>query len=114
MRRGDIIRVVAPGDYGKPRPAVVIQSDQLPPTDSVMVCLMTSDQRLTPFYRLAITPKESNGLTAETDVMVDKIFTVPRRKVGGAIGVLDDTEMLTLTRMLAVLMGFADVQRTTP
>ena len=114
MRRGDIVRVAAPGDYGKPRPAVVIQSDQLPPTDSVMVCLMTSDQRPVPFYRLAITPTTTNGLVSDTDVMVDKIFTVPRHKVGGKVGALDDTEMLTLTRMLAVIMGFADVQRTLP
>lgn len=114
MRRGDIIRVVAPGDYGKPRPAVVIQSDQLPPTDSVIVCLMTSDQRPVPFYRLAILPTNANGLAADTDVMVDKVFTVPRSKVGGAIGALDDGQILTLTRMLAVAMGFADVQRFTP
>ena len=76
MRRGDIVTVAMQGDYGKPRPAVVIQSDWLGETDSVLVCLFTSTLRDAPFHRLTLEPTPESGLQVVSQVMVDKIMTV--------------------------------------
>ncbi len=80
MRRGDIIAVAAPGDYGKPRPAIVVQSDWLKATDSILVALLTSALVDTPLYRLQLEPSEENGLHATSQIMVDKIIAMPRSK----------------------------------
>ena len=82
MKRGDIVVVSAPGDYGKPRPAVVVQSDWLDGADSVLVALMTSALVDAPLYRLLIEPDAGNGLTAPSQVMVDEIVALPRAKCG--------------------------------
>lgn len=108
MRRGDIVTVALPGDYGKPRPAVVIQSDWLAETDSVLVCLMTSTLREAPIYRLTVAPTPENGLQVVSQVMVDKIMAVRRVKCGASIGRLDDAALVTLNRMLALVIGVAD------
>ena len=108
MRRGDIVIVSMPGDYGKPRPAVVIQSDRATGTDSVLVCLMTSIQRPTDNYRIPIGPVAENGLREPTDVMVDKIMSVRRIKCGRPIGRLDDEQIEVLNRAIGVMVGLAD------
>jgi mRNA interferase MazF len=108
MRRGSIVTVVVPGNYGKPRPAVIIQSERLAATDSLFVCLVTSTQRDTPLYRLAVVPDTENGLREASDVMVDKIMAVPRAKIRAVIGRLGATHMLALDRMLTVAIGVAD------
>ena len=80
MRRGDLVTVAAPGDYGKPRPAVVIQGDvinQAEP-DSVILALMTGTLRDAPLLRLTIEPTPTNGLQKSSQVMVDKLVTVRR------------------------------------
>ena len=100
--------VAVQGDYGKPRPAVVIQSDWLAETESVLVCLLTSTVRETPLYRLTVPPTSKTGLRQVSQVMVDKIMAVRREKCGLAIGRLDEASMLALNRLLALVVGLAD------
>ena len=106
MRRGDLVTVSTPRDYGKPRPAVVIQSDWLTATDSVLVALLTSARVEAPLYRLTIGPSQLNGLKAPSQVMIDKIVAIPRKKCGSVIGHLN--ERIALNHMLAVIVGIAD------
>lgn len=108
MRRGDLVTVASQGDHGKPRPAVVIQSDTLNMADSVLVVLLTSTLSDAPFYRLPVKPAETNGLKAELQVMVDKILAYPRAKCGPIIGRLSSDDMLILNTMLSVMIGLAD------
>ena len=108
MRRGDIVTVAAPGDYGKPRPAVEIQSDWLGETDSVLVFLFTSTLRDAPIYRLTVEPIPENGLQVVSQIMVDKIMAVRRDKCSASIGRLDNPAILVLNRMLALVVGIAD------
>ena len=106
--------VALPGDYGKPRPAVVIQSERLAATDSLLVCPLTSAQREAPLYRLAITPDAENSLRRASDIMVDKITAVRRARLGAAIGTLGGAHLLALDRMLALAVGIADRTGTNP
>ena len=108
MKRGDIVTVATQGDYGKPRPAVVVQSDTLNAADSVLVALFTSAITEAPIYRLTIEPSPTNGLNAVSQVIVDKILACPRVKCGKVIGHLTAAEMLALTNMLSVMIGLAD------
>ncbi|MFH0303252.1 type II toxin-antitoxin system PemK/MazF family toxin [Bradyrhizobium sp. 31Argb] len=108
MRRGDLVTVSAQGDYGKPRPAVVIQSDVLNAADSVLVVLLTGTIADAPLYRLTIEPTASNGLKLVSQVMVDKVLAYPRTKCGPAIGHLSGADMLALNNMLSVMIGLAD------
>ncbi len=108
MRRGDIVTISAPGDYGKPRPAVVVQSDALDAAESVLVVLLTSAIADAPLYRLTIEPAASNGLKAVSQVMVDKVLAYPRAKCGAVIGRLSGTELLVLGSMLSAMIGLAD------
>ena len=107
MKRGDVVTISLPGDYGKPRPAVVIQSDLFDQHPSVTVLPVTSELRDAPLFRVRVEPAEGNGLHATTDVMVDKACTVARDKVGRVVGRLDNPAMLAVNRALAVLLGFA-------
>ena len=108
MKRGDLVIVSAAGDYGKPRPAVVIQSDWLKGADSVLVALLTSVLVDTPLYRLQIEPSDANGLKVPSQVMVDKIVAMPREKCGQVIGRIDETTLIALNHMLSVVIGLAD------
>ena len=108
MRRGDLITVALGGDCGKPRPALVIQSDFLPETDSVLVCLLTTTLRAAPLYRLALPAGEGTGLREPSQVMVDKIMAVRRDRCGAPNGRADDGALLALGRLLAFVAGVAD------
>ncbi len=108
MRRGDVVIVSASRDYGKPRPAVVIQSDWLKATDSVLVALLTSALADAPLYRLQIEPSAANGLKASSQVMVDKIVAMPREKCSAVIGRIDEAALIALNRLLMVVVGLAD------
>lgn len=108
MKRGDLVVVSAAGDYGKPRPAVVIQSDLLATTDSVLVALLTTTLVDAPLYRLGVEPGPANGLKATSQVMVDKIVAMPRRRCGQVIGRLDPAAMVAINAMLSVVIGLAD------
>ena len=108
MKRGDLVIVSAAGDHGKPRPAVVIQSDWLKATDSVLVALLTSVLVDAPLYRLQIEPSDANGRKATSQVMVDKIIAMPREKCGRIIGRIEETALIALNHMLSVVIGLAD------
>ena len=108
MTRGDLVTVALSGDYGKPRPALVIQSDFLPETDSVLVCLLTTTLRAAPLYRLSLPAGEGTGLREPSQVMVDKIMAVRRERCGAPIGRIDDAALLALGRLLAFVVGLAD------
>ena len=108
MRRGDIVTVSAGGGYGgKPRPAVIVQSDDFAATASVTVCLLTTHALDAALLRLPVEPSPVNNLSAPLWVMVDKIVTVPRSKVGGRIGHLSAGEVTRLDRGLLVFLGLA-------
>jgi mRNA interferase MazF len=108
LKRGDLVVVSAAGDYGKPRPAVIIQSDLLNKSDSVLVALLTSTLADTPLFRLTVEPTAENGLKLPSQVMVDKIIAYPREKCGTLIGSVDQATLLALNHMLAVMVGIAD------
>jgi mRNA interferase MazF len=108
LRRGDIVVVSTPGDCGKPRPAVVVQSDWLDGADSVLVALITSALVDAPLYRLLIEPDAANGLTAPSQVMVDKIVALPRAKCGRVVGRWGDASLIALNHMVSVMIGLAD------
>ena len=107
MKRGDLITVAVSGDYGKPRPALVIQSDFLNETDSVLVCLLTTTLRDAPLCRLPLPPGVT-GFREPSQVMVDKIMAVRRERCGPSIGRADDASLLALGRLLAFVVGIAD------
>ena len=107
MRRGDLVTVALQGDLGKPRPALVIQSDLFDTHPSVTILPVTSELRVAPLFRIAVTPSELNGLSKPSQVMVDKPQSIARDKAGALIGRLDDESMLAVNRALAVFLGFA-------
>ncbi len=107
MRRGDLVTIVLQGDFGKPRPALIIQSDLFDEHPSVTVLPVTSELRDTPLFRITIEPNAENGLQKPSQVMLDKAQTVSREKIGQSFGRLDDATMLKVTRSLAVFLGIA-------
>ena len=107
MRRGDLVTIALPGSYGKPRPALIIQSDLFDEHPSMTILPVTGELRDTPLFRITVEPDDHNGLRKRSQVMVDKAQTVPREKVGEPLGRLDDSTMLSVTRALAVFLGFA-------
>lgn len=109
MRRGDVVTVAAAGDYGKPRPAVIVQTDALPGEHaSVVVCQMTSDCSEAPDFRVTIEPAEKNGLRVRSQVMADKPVTIRRERIGRRVGNLDEKDITRLNIALAFVMGLAD------
>jgi mRNA interferase MazF len=109
MKRGDIVVVAAAGDYGKPRPAVVIQTDAFPQSHaSVVICQMTTDIAHAPDFRLTIEPNESNGLRELSQIMADKPVTVRRPRIGKVIGRLGVEDVRRLNTALAFVLGLAD------
>lgn len=110
MKRGDIVLVIARGDYGKPRPAVIVQSDLFNATHaSLLVCLLTTEIVKAPLFRLILRPTPENGLHEVSQIMVDKLVAIPRDRVRDCIGAIDDTTLLALNRCLALMLGLAGV-----
>ncbi len=108
MRRGEIWTVSGAQDYaGKPRPAVIVQEDSFDATDSITICAFTADETEAPLFRLLVEPNERNGLRAQCRMMVDKITTVPKSKVGARLGRLDDEDILRLNQAMLVFLGLA-------
>lgn len=106
MRRGEIWTIAEAADYtGKPRPAVVVQDDSFDSTESVTVSPLTSITTDASLFRIAITPNERNGLKAQSRLMVDKITTVRKSRVGIRIGRLDDEDILRLNSAMLVFLG---------
>ena len=101
MRRAEIWTVSGGADYtGKPRPVVIVQADYFD-TDSVTLCPFTTDPTEAPLFRLLIEPDQDNGLDAPSRIMVDKVTTVRRSRLGAKVGVLDDASVLRLNRARA-------------
>ncbi|MBM6593766.1 type II toxin-antitoxin system PemK/MazF family toxin [Microvirga pudoricolor] len=107
MKRGDLVTVAVPGDFGKPRPALIIQSDLFEETSTVTVLLISGTMVDAPLIRVPVQPSPSNGLQKPSQVMIDKAMTMKRERMGEAFGRLDDESMLSVTRSLAVFLGLA-------
>jgi len=108
MRRGDIWTVSGGKDYaGKPRPVAILQDDRFDATDSITICAFTTDKTDAPLFRLAVEPTELNGLRANCRLMVDKITTVPKSKVGTRVGRLSLEDILRLNQAMIVFLGLA-------
>jgi mRNA interferase MazF len=105
MKRGDLVPVVLAGAYGKPRPALVIQSDLFAALPSVTVLPVTSELRRIETFRIAVAPTKRNGLRAPSQIMVDKAHTIPRDKAGDPFGELEARSMMAVNRALAVFLG---------
>ena len=95
------------GYASKPRPVVIVQDDAFTGRDSVTVCLITTDPADLPVFRIAVEPTPENGLKATSRLMVDKVITVPRSRLGQCIGRLADDDLLRLNRSLLVFLGLA-------
>ena len=109
MKRGDVVIVAAAGDYGKPRPAVIVQTDAFPENHaSVVVCQMTSEIVEAPDIRVTIQPSGRNGLRVLSQVMADKPVTVRHARISQPIGRLDDADIGRLNIALAFVMGLSD------
>lgn len=114
MRRGEIWTVSGGGAYtGKPRPAVIVQDDSFDATSSTTLCAFTSDPTDAPLFRLLIEPTETNGLRGASRLMVDKITTVPKQRLGEKVGRLDDADVLRLNQAVLVFLGLASPPRRT-
>jgi mRNA interferase MazF len=108
ISRGDLVIVAAPGDYGKPRPALIVQSDAIPETHaSVVICQVTSELAEADF-RITIEPGPETGLRARSQVMADKPVTIRRERIGQRIGRLGASDIARLNVALAFVMGLAD------
>ncbi|MBS0542833.1 MAG: type II toxin-antitoxin system PemK/MazF family toxin [Proteobacteria bacterium] len=107
MMRGKLLTVALQGDYGKPRPAVVIQSDLFDEHPSVTVLPLTSELRETPLFRITVEPSPDNGLQRRSQIMIDKIHTVPRTRLGSMLGKLSDDEQVAVNRSLMLFLGLA-------
>ncbi len=113
MKRGEIRTVSGGNDYAsKPRLVVVVQDDSFDATDSITICAFTTDPFDAPLFRLSIEPNERNGLRSRSRLMVDKITTIRKSKVGAQIGRLDDDDVLRLNQALMVFVGLAASSRT--
>jgi mRNA interferase MazF len=106
MRRGDFVAVSLPGDFGKPRPGLIVQADQFDDVASVTVLPLSSLLIEAPLVRITVRPTSLNGLREVSQVMVDKAMTIRRDKVGAPFGHLEDETMLAVSRSLAFFLGF--------
>jgi len=109
--RGDLVTVAMRGDYGKPRPAVVVQSDDLTGVASVVVCYVTSELHDLPSFRIDIPANASTGLTAPSQIMADKVFAIPKAKCGAAFGHAPGDVMDRLGEAMAFVLGLGGVQQ---
>jgi len=108
MRRGEIWTVSGGKNYaGKPRPVVIVQDDSFDATDSIAICAFTTDETDAPLFRLPVEPSEGNGLRSPCRLMVDKVTTVPKSKIGSQVGRLDDEDVLRLNQAVIVFLGLA-------
>jgi mRNA interferase MazF len=108
MKRGDIWTVAGSKGYaGKPRPVAIVQDDSFDATDSITICAFTTDETEAPLFRLPVEPNERNGLRSACRLMVDKITTVPKSRVGNRVGRLNEEDMVRLNQAMMVFLGLA-------
>jgi mRNA interferase MazF len=107
VKRGEIWTVSASGYSGKLRPAVIVQDDRFDATASITICVFTTDETEAPLFRLPVGPSERNGLRYVSRLMVDKLTTVSRDRLGARVGRLDDEDVVRLNRAILVFLGLA-------
>ena len=108
MKRGEVWTAAGGADYaGKPRPVVIVQDDRFDATTSITICALTSDPTDAPLLRLAVEPNQANGLRTTSRLMVDKITTIPKAKLGNRIGKLADADLVRLNRAMMIFLGLA-------
>jgi mRNA interferase MazF len=108
MKRGEVWTVSAGGPYaGKPRPAVIVQEDRFGATNSITLCVFTTDPTEAPLLRMLVEPTNRNGLSIASRLMIDKVTTVPKSRLGKRIGKLQDEDIVRLNRALTVFLGLA-------
>lgn len=107
MKRGSLVPVAVQGDYGKPRPALVIQSDHFEDHATVTVLLLSSTLIDAPLLRATVHPDDQNGLKTTSQIMIDKAMTLRRERFGTPFGMVSDQLMLEVSRLLAVFLGVA-------
>ena len=108
MKRGNVVTVAMQGDFGKPRPALVLQSNVFSDIHAtVTIALISSEIVQAPIFRLDIEPSEANGLTMPSQVQIDKIMSIRSEKIGSVIGELNDLMMVRVNRALALWLGLA-------
>jgi mRNA interferase MazF len=105
MKRGDLVTIAVSGDYGKPRPALVIQDNAFAELPSLTVLQLTSEVREAHLVRITVQPDAANNLRKPSQIMVDRAMTVPRAKAGAAFGKLDAGSMATVDTTLARFFG---------
>ncbi|MFP6730090.1 MAG: type II toxin-antitoxin system PemK/MazF family toxin [Alphaproteobacteria bacterium] len=107
MKRGEVWTVSGGGYAGKPRHAVIVQDGRFDATASITVCVFTTDDTDAPLFRLPVRPSENNGLRSDSRLMVDKITTVAKERIGEQIGQLDNADMMRLNQAIMVFLGLA-------
>jgi mRNA interferase MazF len=108
LKRGDIVTIAAPGGYGKPRPALIVQADVFNAIHaSITVVPLTSTIIDAPLFRITLDPSRQNGLSRVSQIMVDKVLTLPREKIGKRVGRLGNTLMIRVGRALSVWLGMS-------
>lgn len=113
MNRGEIWTVAGGGACtGKPRPCVIVQDDAFDATHSVTVCAFTSDPVEAPLFRIRVEPDDMNGLSASSSLMVDRITTVPKDRIGRRVGQLADEDVIRLNQQMIVFLGLARSARS--
>ncbi len=105
MTRGDLVTVAMEGDYGKPRPAVIVQAVGLEELQSVTFLPLSSDVLPRQIFRVTVGPSPENGLRSKSQVLADKCATLPLRKIGAVFGRLSSDDMAAVNRALAIFLG---------
>ena len=108
MIHGEVWTAVGGKDYaGKPRPVVIVQYGRFDATSSITICAFTSDPTDAPLFRLVVEPNTANGLDKPSRLMVDRVTTVPKARLGKRIGRLSDSDMVRMNRALLIFLGLA-------
>ena len=112
MKRGEVWTVAGGGDYaGKPRPAVILQDNRFDATESITICIFTTNPIDAPLFRIPFEPNDRNGLRTSCRLMADKITTVSKKKLRSRIGQLEDEDMVRVNRAILVFLGLAGAYR---
>jgi len=112
MKRGEVWTVEGGADYtGKPRPAVIVQDDEFGSTRSATICIFTTNPAEAPLFRIRVAPTDENGLRESSALMVDKLTTVPKEKLGARIGRLDAKDIVRMNQAILVFLGLAQSSR---
>ncbi|MBA3404337.1 MAG: type II toxin-antitoxin system PemK/MazF family toxin [Gemmatimonadaceae bacterium] len=108
MKRGDIIKAISAKEYGKPRPSLVVQANSFEGLKSVVICPLTSDLLESSDIRLRIEPNARNGLRLPSNIMIDKVSTIPRARCREVIGKVDELTLERVAANLSLLLGLGD------